>query len=436
MRIAFIGTGYVGLVSGTCFAEYGNQVYCIDIDTEKIESLKKGLLPIYEPGLKEMVLRNLEQQRLYFTSSLEEAVTQSDLIFLAVGTPDDGQGNADLTSIFTVTKEMTQVLDGYKVIINKSTVPVGTAKKIRAILKENSKHEFDVVSNPEFLREGHALEDFNAPNRIVIGIDNPRPKEAMELLYHPFDNKNVPLFFMSNESAELVKYACNSFLAMKISFANEMANLCDILGADYNAVKRGLGSDERVGEKFLGAGIGYGGSCFPKDVRALTKTAKEYEYPLLLLDEVERINRQQRLRVIELLQRHFQTNDFQDLIFAVWGLAFKPETDDMRDAPSIDIIYKLIKMGATVRVNDPAAHKTAFGIFENKIQYTDMYGALAQANALIILTEWPDFQEPDFAYMKELLQTPVIVDGRNIYDKAYMKKLNFTYYGIGVNSVS
>ena len=434
MRIAFIGAGYVGLVSGTCFAEYGNQVYCVDIDKDKIEKLNDGIIPIYEPGLEEMVRRNAARGRLYFCSELKEALAQSDLIFLTIGTPDDGQGGADLNGIFTAAKEIGGHLDAYKVIITKSTVPVGTAHKLGECIAQHSTQNFDIVSNPEFLREGHAIQDFMHPERVVIGVDSPQAKELLGQLYHPFQKEGVPLLFMSNRSAELVKYACNSFLAMKISFANEMANLCDILEADYHSVRQGLATDKRIGEQFLAAGIGYGGSCFPKDVRALAQTAKEHGHPIGLLDEVEAINERQKLRVVEILQAHFKTDDFSGYHFAVWGLAFKPDTDDMRDAPSINIIRKLLEMGAKMRVNDPAAYTTTYDILGDKVQYTDMYGALSDADALLLLTEWPDFQEPDFAYIQELLKQPVIIDGRNVYNSNYIRELGFIYYGIGVNT--
>ena len=434
MKIAVIGTGYVGLVTGTCFAEYGNEVYCVDVLEDKIRKLKEGQIPIYEPGLEEMVKRNASRQRLHFTTNFLEALAQCKLIFIAIGTPDDEQGHADLSGIMGIAEQIGKHLQGYRVIITKSTVPVGTADKIKERICKYTKQEFDLVSNPEFLREGHAVTDFMQPERIVVGVDTQKGKEMLAQLYYPFIKNNTPIFFMSVRSAELLKYACNSFLALKISFANEMAKLCDILGADYTDVHLGLGSDKRIGAEFLSAGIGYGGSCFPKDVRALAKTAEESKYKVPLFNEIERINENQKLYILELLQKHFQRSDFSAYTFAVWGLAFKPDTDDMRDAPSITIIQKLLQAKATVRANDPAAQERAHALLGDSIEYTEMYAALEGAEALLILTEWPVYQEPDFEKMKKLLKKPLIFDGRNIYKPSLMRETGFQYYGVGVNS--
>ena len=434
MKISVIGTGYVGLVTGACFAEYGNEVHCIDIDQDKIRKLKEGKIPIYEPGLEEIVRHNLKRQILHFSANLLEALSQSKIIFLALGTPDDGEGNADLSGIMELAEEIGKNLNGYRIIVTKSTVPVGSADKIRKRISKHTKEEFDLVSNPEFLREGHAVMDFMQPGRIVVGVDTQKAKEIMEQLYYPFTKMNTPIFFMSTRSAELLKYACNSFLAMKISFANEMAKLCDTLGANYADIRLGLGSDKRIGEQFLSAGIGYGGSCFPKDVRALAKSARENQSRVPLLEEIESINHRQKLYILELLQRHFQTDDFNSYTFAIWGLSFKPNTDDIREAPSIEIIQRLLKAGASVRVHDPAALERVRDFFGDRIEYAKMYTALEGANALLILTEWPLYQEADLEKMKKLLKQALIFDGRNIYKPSLVKGLGFTYYGIGVNT--
>ncbi len=435
MKIAVIGTGYVGLVTGTCLSEYGNKVYCIDIVKEKIDQLRQGKIPIYEPGLEEMVKHNLERDLLHFTTDLAEAINQAEIIFLTLGTPNDGQGNADMTAILEVSKEIGKSVNSYQVIVIKSTVPVGSADRVREAVAEFSQSDFDVVSNPEFLRQGHAVEDFMQPERIIIGSDNPRSTAKLKQLYHPFAKNSVPILFMNTRSSELVKYACNSFLALKISFANEMANLCDAMGANYNELREGLGLDRRIGKQFLATGIGYGGSCLPKDVRALVKTAEEYKYKSVLLEEIENINQRQKNRFINTIQEHLQTKNFNSYTFAIWGLAFKPNTDDVRDAPSLGVIEELLARGASLQVNDPAAHGTARKILGDRVSYLPMYDALEGADALILLTEWPIYQEPDFGYIKKALKQAIIFDGRNVYDADFLRKNHFTYYGIGINSL-
>ncbi len=434
MKICVIGSGYVGLVAASCFAEYGNHIIGVDIDEKKIEKLKQGMIPIYEPGLSELVVNNIKAKRLEFTTSLEYGVQNSDIIFIAVGTPTGAEGEADLSMVLSVAKDIGRYMNGYKIIVDKSTVPVGTADKVREAIKKETNHPFDVVSNPEFLKEGVAIEDFMRPERVIIGADAPMPAEIMKELYAPFVLNGNPIYIMSTRSAELTKYAANCFLATKISFANEIANLCDVVGANYEDVRKGIGSDSRIGNKFLYAGIGYGGSCFPKDVRALLKTAKDFNSPMKVIQMVEEVNEQQKLKLVKKIYEHFKNESLRGKKFAVWGLAFKPQTDDMREAPSIPIINRLYEEGVELYVYDPAAHETSKIYFENKVVYAnEPYEALKGVDALLLLTEWRIFREPDFSLMKELMKTPLIFDGRNQYSKAIMKRFGFTHYGIGIN---
>lgn len=435
MKLTVVGTGYVGLVAGTCFADYGNDVFCVDIDETKIENLKKGIMPIYEPGLEEIVKRNHKRGRLKFTTNLADAVQNSTIIFIAVGTPDAGDGRPDLKFVKGVAKSIAENMNSYKVIVNKSTVPVGTGEVVSAIIKENTAQEFDVVSNPEFLREGRAIEDFMKPERVVIGASSKRAADTMKGLYLPFMRESDnPILIMNVKSAELTKYACNTFLAMKITFANEIANLCDILGANYMDVRHGLGTDSRIGKKFLNAGIGYGGSCFPKDVRALEQVARDFKYDSPLLTEIEKTNDRQKHRLVEIIQNHYGKEGLKGKKFAVWGLAFKAGTDDMRDAPSINIIKELLKAGATIQAHDPvASDETAPEIFGDSIEYIDMYEALDGADALLVLTEWTQYREPNFDYIKSRLKKSIIFDGRNIYHRKHVLEQGFQYIGIGTN---
>jgi UDPglucose 6-dehydrogenase len=434
MKICVIGTGYVGLVAGACFAEYGNTITCVDIDESKINKLKKGIIPIFEPGLSELVVKNTNNHRLHFTTSLKEAVENSQFIFIAVGTPTGSNGEADLSMVYNVAREIGKYINGYKVIVDKSTVPVGTADKVKEIISKETKHKFDVVSNPEFLKEGAAIEDFMRPERVIIGAESQEAADLMKELYSPFVLNGNPILVMSTRSAEVTKYAANSFLATKISFANEIANLCDAVGANYDDVRNGIGTDSRIGKKFLYAGIGYGGSCFPKDVRALLITAKEYNVPMHVVQKVEEVNESQKLRLLDKIKAHFKNESLKGVVFAVWGLAFKPMTDDMREAPSIPLLNALYKEGAVLKVYDPAAHETSLVYFEGKVEYKDdPYLALEGAEALLLLTEWREFREPDFDKVKQLMKTPLIFDGRNQYSKKAMKRLGFTHYAIGVN---
>jgi UDPglucose 6-dehydrogenase len=434
MKICVIGTGYVGLVAGACFAEYGNTITCVDIDESKINKLKKGIIPIFEPGLSELVVKNTNNHRLHFTTSLKEAVENSQFIFIAVGTPTGSNGEADLSMVYNVAREIGKYINGYKVIVDKSTVPVGTADTVKEIISKETKHKFDVVSNPEFLKEGAAIEDFMRPERVIIGAESQEAADLMKELYSPFVLNGNPILVMSTRSAEVSKYAANSFLATKISFANEIANLCDAVGANYEDVRNGIGTDSRIGKKFLYAGIGYGGSCFPKDVRALLITAKEYNVPMHVVQKVEEVNESQKLRLLDKIKAHFKNESLKGVVFAVWGLAFKPMTDDMREAPSIPLLNALYKEGAVLKVYDPAAHETSLVYFEGKVEYKDdPYLALEGSEALLLLTEWREFREPDFDKVKQLMKTPLIFDGRNQYSKKAMKRLGFTHYAIGVN---
>ncbi len=437
MKIAVVGTGYVGLVTGTCFAEVGIDVVCIDIDQKKIDNLKMGIMPIYEPGLEAMVLRNYEKKRLDFSTSLSESIKDCDVAFIAVGTPPGEDGSADLKYVIGVAREIGQHMNSYGVVVTKSTVPVGTAAKVRNAINEELKKRgtdipFDVASNPEFLKEGAAIEDFLKPDRIVIGVDSPRAEDIMRKLYKPFVMNGHPIIFMDIPSAEMTKYAANAMLATKISFMNDIANLCEVMGADVNMVRRGIGSDNRIGPKFIYAGIGYGGSCFPKDVKALIKTADENGYKMSVLKAVEEVNENQKSVLFNKIYKHF-SGDLKGKTFAFWGLSFKPNTDDMREAPSLVLIEHLLAAGAHVRAYDPVAMQEAKHMTGDKIQYAkDPYDTLVDADALCLITEWSEFRVPNFAVVGKLLKNKVIFDGRNIYDAEELKTLGYTYYGIGV----
>jgi UDPglucose 6-dehydrogenase len=439
MKIAVVGTGYVGLVTGTCFAEVGIDVVCIDVDQKKIDNLKKGIMPIYEPGLEEMVLKNVEKGRLQFSTSLPESIKGCDVAFIAVGTPPGEDGSADLKYVIAVAREIGQNIDEFCVVVTKSTVPVGTANKVKTavqdeITKRNVSIEFAVASNPEFLKEGAAIDDFLKPDRIVIGVENKYAEDIMRKLYKPFLLNGHPIIFMDVPSAEMTKYAANSMLATKISFMNDIANLCEIMGADVNMVRKGIGSDGRIGNKFIYPGIGYGGSCFPKDVKALIKTAKDNGYTMQILESVEAVNEAQKSVLFNKIIKHFDGN-IKGKTFAMWGLSFKPKTDDMREAPSLVIIEKLLAAGANVKAYDPVAIKEAKHILGEQIEFAkNENSALIDADALLVVTEWPDFRSPDFQVVKKLMKGNVIFDGRNIYDIAEMKELGFDYYCIGVKT--
>ena len=436
MKIAIVGTGYVGLVTGTCFAEIGVNVICVDTNSEKIEALNQGIIPIYENGLEDMVHRNTKAGRLQFTTSLESCLDEANVIFSAVGTPPDEDGSADLSYVLEVARTIGRNMKKYVLVVTKSTVPVGTAKKVRtAIQEELDKRgiqiEFDVASNPEFLKEGNAVADFMSPDRVVVGVESERAKELMSKLYKPFLLNNFRVIFMDIPSAEMTKYAANSMLATRISFMNDIANLCELVGADVNMVRSGIGSDTRIGRKFLYPGIGYGGSCFPKDVKALIKTAEQNGYQMRVLQAVEEVNEQQKSILFEKLQRHF-CRDLHNKTIALWGPAFKPETDDMREAPSLILINKLLKIGCKVRVYDPAAMKECRRRIGDSVYYaTDMYDAALDADALMLVTEWKEFRLPSWAVIKKAMRTPVLLDGRNIYEKKEIEELGFTYHCIG-----
>lgn len=432
MNLAVVGTGYVGLVAGTCFAETGNDVICVDIDERKIAMLKEGKVPIYEPGLEEMVQRNVEEQRLSFTTELNSAVKRSAIVFIAVGTPQGANGKANLEYVRATAKEIARVMDSRKIIVTKSTVPVGTADQIKQWISEETSHPFAVISNPEFLKEGAAIDDFMKPDRVVLGGDDAEAMESVKELYEPFVRTGNPILVMDSRSAEMSKYAANAMLATKISFINEVSRLCEKTGADISEVRRAIGLDRRIGAHFIFPGVGYGGSCFPKDVRAMISMGGDAP-EMLLLKAVEQVNERQKGILVEKVQRHFGAN-LSGLTFAVWGLAFKPRTDDMRDAPSITVIEELLKAGARVQAFDPEATEEARKVFGDRIHYTDRnYDALAGASALLILTEWNEFRRPDFRRIKKLLKNPVIFDGRNIYDSADLQKVGFKYYSIGRN---
>lgn len=435
MKIAVIGTGYVGLVTGTCFAETGNDVTCVDIDENKIRKLKNGEITIYEPGLEKLFLRNSKEDRLHFTTDLSEAVKEAKIIFLALPTPPGEDGAADLKAVLKVADDLGKILKEYKLVINKSTVPVGTADKVHAAISKNYKGEFDVVSNPEFLREGVAVEDFMKPDRVVIGTSSEKAKKIMGDLYAPFVRQGNPVIYMDERSAELTKYAANSFLAAKISFMNEIANLCELTGADVDMVRRGIGSDDRIGKRFLFSGIGYGGSCFPKDVQALVRSSSDVNYDFKMLKAVLQVNERQKLHLLPKIKKHF--GSIKGKHFALWGLAFKPNTDDIRDAPALEIIDALLKEGASVSAFDPEAMKNVKTLLGNVIQYANnQYECLKSADALIIATEWNEFRTPDFSKIAATLKSKTIFDGRNVFDLAFIRELGFHYESVGREIVS
>jgi len=435
MKIAVVGTGYVGLVSGTCFAETGNHVTCVDIDPNKVNKLSNGQITIYEPGLEKLFLRNLKEGRLTFTTSLEEGIKDAQIIFLALPTPPGADGSADLKYVLGVADHLGKIMTDYKVIVDKSTVPVGTAAKVRAAVVANFKGEFDVVSNPEFLREGVAIDDFMKPDRVVIGVDSERARKLMGELYGPYVRQGNPVIYMDEKSAELTKYAANSFLATKISFMNEIAQLCELLGADVDMVRRGVGSDDRIGKRFLFPGIGYGGSCFPKDVQALIMSADEVKYDFKILKAVEDVNEKQKLHLIPKINTYFN-NDLKGKHFALWGLAFKPNTDDIREAPALYLIDALTAAGATVTAFDPEAATNVKNLIGDKIAYTDnQYAALENADALVIATEWSEFRTPEFDKLTASLKNKAIFDGRNLFDLSTMKDLGYHYESIGRDAV-
>jgi UDPglucose 6-dehydrogenase len=436
MKIAVVGTGYVGLVTGTCFAETGNDVTCIDIDVNKVNKLANGEITIYEPGLEKLFLRNLKENRLHFTTSLADGIKDAVIIFLALPTPPGEDGSADLKYILGVADELGKIITDYKVIIDKSTVPVGTAEKVYAAIAANYKGEFDVVSNPEFLREGVAVEDFMKPDRVVIGTTSEKAKKLMGDLYAPFVRQGNPVIYMDERSAELTKYAANSFLATKISFMNEIARLCEKLGADVDMVRRGIGSDERIGKRFLFPGIGYGGSCFPKDVQALVKSSSDVNYEFEILNAVMKVNEEQKLHLLPSIKNYF-ANKLKGKHFALWGLAFKPNTDDIREAPALYMIEELTKAGATVCAFDPEAMNNVKGAIGEKIQYGEsQYDTLKNADALIIATEWNEFRTPDFNKIAESLRTKAIFDGRNLFDLSAMRELGFHYVSVGRETIN
>jgi UDPglucose 6-dehydrogenase len=433
MQIAVVGTGYVGLVTGTCFAESGNDVTCIDIVEDKINKLKKGNLPIYEPDLETLLHRNIHEGRINFTTNLKEGVNHAQVIFMALPTPPGEDGSADLSYILGAAKDIASLLEDYAVIVNKSTVPVGTAEKVRAVIEKSGKTNFDVVSNPEFLREGLAVNDFMNPNRIVVGTKSDKAKKIMSELYSPFVRQGSPLYFMDERSSEMTKYAANAFLALKISFMNEIANLSDETGANVDDIRLGIGSDERIGSKFLYSGIGYGGSCFPKDVRALHKTAQDYGYSFKIVEAVTEVNNMQKKVLVKKIKNHYK-NNLDGKTFALWGLAFKPDTDDIREAPALEIINDLLESGAKIQAFDPEAKENIAQLYEKEKNITlakHEYDALKGADALIIATEWAEFRSPDFKKIKQELKKPLVFDGRNIYNPEHMKDEGFEYYSIG-----
>ena len=436
MKIAIVGRGYVGLGSGTCFAEIGVDVTCVDTNSEKIESLQKGIIPIYENGLEEMVLRNMKAKRLKFTTSLESCLDDVEVIFSAVGTPPDEDGSADLKYVLEVARTIGRNMKQYKLVVTKSTVPVGTAPKVRAVIQEELdkrgvKIDFDVASNPEFLKEGNAISDFMSPDRVVVGVESARAEKLMSKLYKPFLLNNFRVIFMDIPSAEMTKYAANSMLATRISFMNDIANLCELVGADVNMVRSGIGSDTRIGRKFLYPGIGYGGSCFPKDVKALIKTAELNGYPMQVLRAVEEVNELQKSVLFDKLVKQFNDN-LKDKTIALWGLAFKPETDDMREAPALVLIDKLLKAGCQIRAYDPAAMQECKRRIGDSVYYAcDMYDAVLDADALMLVTEWKEFRLPSWAVIRKTMAQQIVLDGRNIYDKKEMEELGFVYSCIG-----
>jgi UDPglucose 6-dehydrogenase len=436
MNIAVIGTGYVGLVTGSCFAESGNDVCCVDNNVAKIEILRKGIAPFYEPGLPEIIERNLREERLTFTTDLDAAVKKSLVIFIAVGTPSASNGAADLSAVFDVAAAIGRAMDRYKVIIVKSTVPVGTNEKVRQILKKETKHPFDLLSNPEFLKQGAAVEDFMKPDRVVVGADDVRAAEILRDLYAPFVRTGSPVMIVDIRTAELLKYAANAFLAARISFMNEIANLCEEVGANVDLVRKGLAADSRIGSAFLFSGIGYGGSCFPKDVRALIETGREHDFEMSILKAVDTVNTDQPARFVEKIRSYYK-NDLSGKRFAVWGLSFKPRTNDMRDAPSIKIIESLLSGGAGIAAYDPEAMDEAKKIFGSRIELAiSNYSCLEGADALLLITEWQAFRNPNFERMKAAMKSAVVFDGRNIYDPAHLKQAGFSYFGVGLDGDS
>jgi len=431
MNIAVVGTGYVGLVTGTCFAETGNNVICVDIDEKKVEMMRNGKVPIYEPHLDVIFERNIQQKRLRFTTDLKEAVDQSQIIFLALPTPPGEDGSADLSYVLAVAEQLGEIMTEYKIIIDKSTVPVGTAEKVREEALQKAQVDFDVVSNPEFLREGFAVDDFLKPDRVVIGTSSAKARTILEKLYRPFVRQGNPIYFMDERSAELTKYAANAFLATKITFMNEIANFCELVGADVDAVRKGVGSDSRIGNRFLFPGIGYGGSCFPKDVQALVKCGKEEGYDFRIIQSVMDINQKQKQTLVRKV-KEFYKDDLKGKTFALWGLAFKPDTDDIREAPSLYIIEELLEAGAKIKAFDPEAMDNVKSKMGDAIEYSsNQYEALVDADALLIATEWPVFRTPDFEKIKSTLKDSVIFDGRNLYDLTNMRDQEFYYESIG-----
>jgi UDPglucose 6-dehydrogenase len=434
MKISVVGTGYVGLVTGTCFAETGNNVTCIDIDADKVANMKKGIIPIYEPGLEELFKRNIEEGRISFSTNLAEGIKNAEIIFLALPTPSGDDGSADLSYIMKVAEQLGPLLEQYTVIVDKSTVPVGTSEKVESAIAKNCNVDFDVVSNPEFLREGVAVDDFMKPDRVVIGTSSDKAKKVMEKLYAPFVRQGNPIYIMDEKSAELTKYAANAFLAMKISFMNEIANLAEIVGADVDMIRKGIGSDSRIGKQFLYAGTGYGGSCFPKDVKALAKTSDDHQFDFKILKAVMEVNKKQKTILLPKIKKYFN-NDLKGKTIAIWGLAFKPNTDDIREAPALDIIHELLKEGAKINAYDPEARENVQKIMGDKINIMEKsYKALDGADALVIVTEWNEFRLPDFERISKLLKNKVIFDGRNLFSNEQMKELGFHYESIGRQS--
>jgi UDPglucose 6-dehydrogenase len=430
MKIAVVGSGYVGLVAGACLAENGNEVVCVDKDPAKIRALQRGKIPIYEPGLEELVRRNRSEKRLVFTTALERGVRNSQIIFIAVGTPTGEDGSADLQHVLNVARDTARAMNGYKVIVNKSTVPVGTAARVREVIRRETTHPFSVVSNPEFLKQGAAIDDFMKPDRVVIGAEDPRGAELMKELYAPFTRTGAPIMLMDCASAELSKYAANAMLATRISFMNEVANVCEATGANVDQVRRAVASDRRIGSSFLFPGVGYGGSCFPKDVKAMVRFAAEKDYRFEILEAVEGVNERQKMRLLAKMQA--QIGPLKGKRIAVWGLSFKPRTDDMREAPAVPLITGILAAGAAVQAYDPEAMTVARGIFGSKVTFAEnSYAALKGADALAIVTEWNEFREPDFERMKKLLRSPVIFDGRNLYNPDQIRAHGFTYLSIG-----
>jgi UDPglucose 6-dehydrogenase len=431
MKIVMVGAGYVGLVTGTCFAETGHEVVCLDVDARKIETLRQGGIPIYEPGLEELVRRNVKEQRLRFTTSYAEAIPGADLAFIAVGTPPGETGEADLSYVLGAAERIGRAMNGYLVVVDKSTVPVGSAEKVSEVVKKATSHPFDVVSNPEFLKEGAAVDDFMRPDRVVVGVSSERARAVISELYAPFIRAEQPILFMDLRSAELTKYAANAMLATRISFMNEMAALCERLGADVDQVRRGIGSDKRIGHPFLFPGVGFGGSCFPKDVRAVMTMARQVGLDFDLLRSVERVNERQKRWLVEKAAKHFGT--LAGKAFGVWGLAFKPKTDDMREAPAIHVVEGLLGNGAGVRAHDPVARENASRLFAGRpVEFVDEpYAAAEGADALLLVTEWNEFRQPDLARLKRIMKQPVLFDGRNIWDAAKARAAGFTYYGVG-----